>query len=406
MPRGSLKWAGLAATGFMLAACGSRHPPTSSEPGTPVPTASEQGNYKVGQPYQINGVWYSPREDWSYDETGMASWYGEAFHGRYTADGEIFDLNSLTAAHRTLPMPVVVRTTNLENGRSIELRVNDRGPYAAGRIIDVSRRAAQLLGFEGQGTAKVRVQIDVPESMKVATAAGRNGPSPSVPATAALASAPPSVPASSLEADRATGEPPPEEPPQRNSVASAPPAVPVDTIEADRAAREPYATAPPPQDRRVQVAEVPPVTSSVPPPRYAPLAPPRRADVAPPPRRVAADRPYIFNDLPDEEGAVSPERARYLTTPASSRAGFAISPVHPTQIYVQAGAFADERNAARLSSRLRMLGSPISVTAGVAGSGSPVYRVRLGPVADIDAADQLLSRVMADGFTAARIVVD
>jgi rare lipoprotein A len=116
----------------------------------------------VGQPYQINGVWYYPRTDWNYDETGIASWYGEDFHGRYTANGEVFDLNGLTAAHKTLQMPVNVRVTNLENGRSVVLRVNDRGPFVNNRIIDVSRRSAQLLGFEGQGTARVRVQVIPP----------------------------------------------------------------------------------------------------------------------------------------------------------------------------------------------------------------------------------------------------
>ncbi|HUK60107.1 MAG TPA: septal ring lytic transglycosylase RlpA family protein [Stellaceae bacterium] len=126
------------------------------------PQAAQHPLYKVGDPYEINGVWYYPAEDLSYDETGIASWYGEDFHGKYTANGETFDLNALTAAHRTLPMPSVVQVTNLENGRTIKLRVNDRGPYLRGRIIDVSRRAAQLLGFEGPGTAKVRVRI-VPE---------------------------------------------------------------------------------------------------------------------------------------------------------------------------------------------------------------------------------------------------
>ncbi len=118
------------------------------------------GAYKVGNPYQINGVWYYPKEDQFYDETGIASWYGQDFHGKATANGERYDMNALTAAHRTLPMPVVVRVTNLENGRSIRLRVNDRGPYARGRIIDLSRRAAQLLGFHENGTARVRVQFE------------------------------------------------------------------------------------------------------------------------------------------------------------------------------------------------------------------------------------------------------
>ena len=131
-------------------------------------------HYIVGQPYWVDGNWYYPKEDWSYDETGTASWYGEQFQGRTTADGEVFDLNTLTAAHRTLPLPVVVWVTNLNNGRSIKLRVNDRGPFADGRIIDVTRHAAHLLGFERTGIAPVRVQIDVPDSLGAA-GAGRGG---------------------------------------------------------------------------------------------------------------------------------------------------------------------------------------------------------------------------------------
>ena len=121
------------------------------------PTA--KGHYKVGKPYRIKGVWYYPKEDWDYVETGVASWYGPQFHGKDTANGEIFDQNAVSAAHRTLPLPSVVRVTNLENGRVIVVRVNDRGPFAHGRIIDMSRRGAQLLGFERQGTAKVLVEI-------------------------------------------------------------------------------------------------------------------------------------------------------------------------------------------------------------------------------------------------------
>ncbi len=117
------------------------------------------GVYKVGDPYQVEGVWYKPKEDPDYSFTGIASWYGQPFHGRRTANGETYDMNALTAAHKTLPMPVYVRVTNLINGRSLVLRVNDRGPFVNGRIIDVSRRAAQLLGFINQGTARVRVEM-------------------------------------------------------------------------------------------------------------------------------------------------------------------------------------------------------------------------------------------------------
>ncbi|MFQ5784962.1 MAG: septal ring lytic transglycosylase RlpA family protein [Alphaproteobacteria bacterium] len=117
-----------------------------------------RGEYKVGKPYRVDGAWYYPRENPDYDQTGVASWYGREFHGLRTANGALYNMNALTAAHRTLPMPSLVRVTNLENGRSLVLTVNDRGPFVRNRIIDVSRRAAQLLGFYEKGTARVRVQ--------------------------------------------------------------------------------------------------------------------------------------------------------------------------------------------------------------------------------------------------------
>ncbi len=126
------------------------------------------GIYKIGNPYQIYNVWYYPELDYEYDETGIASWYGEKFHGRKTANGEIYNMNDLTAAHKTLPLPSWVEVTNLDNGRKIKFRLNDRGPYAKGRIIDISRQGAQLLGFKDQGIAKVRVKILADESRQVA----------------------------------------------------------------------------------------------------------------------------------------------------------------------------------------------------------------------------------------------
>jgi rare lipoprotein A len=120
-------------------------------------TMPQAGVYKVGEPYHVQDTWYYPREQPAYDETGIASWYGADFHGRRTADGEVFDRNALTAAHPTLPLPTNVRVTNLDNGRSLVVRVNDRGPFAGGRLIDLSERAADLLGFKGKGLAPVRV---------------------------------------------------------------------------------------------------------------------------------------------------------------------------------------------------------------------------------------------------------
>ena len=116
--------------------------------------------YKVGTPYKINGKWYYPAVDYNYVEVGIASWYGPGFHGKKTANGEIFNQNKISAAHRTLPMPSIVKVTNLDNGRVLErVRINDRGPFAGNRIIDLSKKAAQELGFVNIGTAKVRVEI-------------------------------------------------------------------------------------------------------------------------------------------------------------------------------------------------------------------------------------------------------
>ena len=166
-------WLAVALSGALLGACAETQLIThTAKRITRAQEVQPQVTYKVGNPYQIGGVWYYPAEDYAYDERGIASWYGPKFHRRPTANGEIFDMNNLSAAHRTLPMPSFVRVINLENGRSLNLRVNDRGPFVRGRIIDVSRRAAQLLGFERRGTARVRVQILAVESRAVAVALG------------------------------------------------------------------------------------------------------------------------------------------------------------------------------------------------------------------------------------------
>ncbi len=267
--------------------------------------------YKVGAPYQINGVWYYPAADYSYDETGVASWYGEQFDRKYTANGEIFDLNELTAAHRTLPMPSIVQVTNLTNGRSLQLRVNDRGPFARGRIIDVSRRASQLLGFATNGSALVRVKIMKEESIQVAELAKRNGGD-----TRVLVAEAPSV--AKVEAASAISPAP-----------ARPPAAPISTM------------------------STPPIIAELPP-------------------------------LPEKVGVVPP---------ASS-----------ARIFVQAGAFSMRDNAQRLQARIAPLGSVQVMTASV--RGIEMYRVRLGPVASVEEADQLLARVVGSGYPEARIVVD
>jgi len=117
-----------------------------------------RGYRKLGKPYRIAGRLYVPKHNPNYDQTGVASWYDEGFHGKPTANGEIYDRDAMTAAHPTLPLPSLVRVTNLGNGRSVIVRVNDRGPFVKSRVIDLSKKAAETLGFASKGLARVRVQ--------------------------------------------------------------------------------------------------------------------------------------------------------------------------------------------------------------------------------------------------------
>lgn len=286
----------------------------TGRPGVRPPTA---GSYKIGKPYQIGGTWYYPAEDFNYSETGIASWYGPGFHGKSTANGERYDQNALTAAHRTLPLPTVVRVTNLENGRAIVVRINDRGPFSRGRIIDMSRRGAQLLGFENNGTAKVRVDVLAEESQQLKLAALNSG-------------------AAKLD---------------QVQVAASP----RDTVEA----------------------------SALPP------APGRNSAQ---PQRVPVDTAGRSSQpLPEAQAPVLPTDVEVL-------------PVSPTGIYVQAGAFSDLTNALRMRDRLFDMG-PTQISR-FQVSGAELYRVRIGPLANVDTADATLARLLDSGVQEARLVVE
>lgn len=288
------------------------------------------GYYKVGSAYQIKGVWYYPKEEWDYAETGIASWYGPGFHGKQTANGEVFDENALTAAHRTLQMPSIVRVTNLDNGRSIVVRINDRGPFAHGRIIDMSRRGAQLLGFMRKGTAKVRVELLTPESRQErAEALGENYAPPPDP-TLPTAPPPSAAPSGSVQ---------------------------VAVLNAPSGAR-PAQTA----------------VSDAPPPVQA--APQGRGPAAAPAGSAATVRPLVSRSAPE-----------------------------PTEIFIQAGSFEDPDNAHRLTGRLGAFFHGAHVQPAEV-SGKTFYRVRIGPISDVDNADRLLERVIVAGYPGSRIVVD
>jgi len=157
------------------------------------------GHYQVGAPYVVGGRTYVPQENPNYRAEGTASWYGEDFHGRLTANGEVYDMHGISAAHPTLPLPSYVRVTNVGNGRSLIVRVNDRGPYHSDRLIDLSVKAARLLDFHGDGLARVRVEYVSPaplegsdDSVLLATLRER-GPAPA-PSPILLASSKPFLP--------------------------------------------------------------------------------------------------------------------------------------------------------------------------------------------------------------------
>jgi rare lipoprotein A len=352
----------IAAGGVLLAGCSSG------------PRSGAGPHYAVGRPhytvapYQINGVWYTPKVDYHYDETGTASWYGPGFDHRATADGEIYDMNELSAAHKTLPLPSVVDVTNLQNGRELRLRVNDRGPFIGDRLIDLSRRAAQLLGFERSGTAQVRVRIVKDESIAVAEAAmlGEMGP---VGVAAGQQPEPIRL---------AAAAPPPSTPPVS---ASQPPFLPPAT---------PAARVEPPQPAG-QPPFLPPVTQAV------PLSPPA---VPPPPPQLATAAPSRHDYWPS---LIAPARAATLYPPPSARRNPAPAPAaYAGGIFVQAGAFSVPGNARFVRAALAGLGGADIVP--IRANGLMLYRVRVGPVASEGQARRLLRQVLARGFAGARLV--
>lgn len=182
---------GVAMIAVGLAACGSSSSSRGGGGG-----AAQMGSYKIGAPYKVEGVTYTPQEEFNHVETGVASWYGPGFHGKSTANGERYDQSERTAAHRTLQMPSIVRVTNLDNGLSTVVRINDRGPFARSRVIDLSRTAAQELDIVRSGTGRVRIEQMTAESLAVKDVAiGGGGPAEQYAAVAQLASGQRAAPA-------------------------------------------------------------------------------------------------------------------------------------------------------------------------------------------------------------------
>lgn len=231
--------------------------------GKPVPKGG--GVYRVGAPYQVAGTEYSPFASSNYTATGTASWYGDEFHGRLTANGEVYDRNSLSAAHPTLPLPSYVRVTNVNNGRSIVVRVNDRGPFSRSRLIDVSARTADLLGFKRAGTAKVKVDyigvasLKGSDDKKLLATYSPNGDAGLTPDQFRIASAPP---------------PPAPPPPRYSNLPPAPPAPQAYVVEPVHPQQTGSIAAAPAQPRANAAQRIASTWSGMPSPM--PLAPARR----------------------------------------------------------------------------------------------------------------------------------
>lgn len=299
----------------------------------------------TGQPYEVSGVRYTPREDPHYDRVGMASWYGELFHGRRTANGEIYDMERLSAASPTLPLPVYVRVTNLANNRSLVLRVNDRGPYASSRIMDVSRRAAELLDFRSNGTTQVRVQYLGPaplngdDSYERQYAASQrwthyaSATSGQLPADPAAVGSLPKIAAPIAQAD---------------------------------------APSFPATSQPINAAAVPTL-------RW-------RASAVAPARQVARNT-RLSEQVPTKTEASRPD-------PGSAPS--------PAGLLIQAGSFKSKDNADRARSELAAIG-PVDV-APIAVSGQPFFRVRVGPFASQAEATSALERVTGAGYAGAKLV--
>lgn len=343
--------------GFTPTEYGVAASPRLVEPGQPVPRGG--GVYRVGKAYQVRGKTYQPRFDPSHDETGQASWYGDDFHGRRTANGEIYNMHAFSAAHRTLPLPSYVKVTNVKNGRSVVVRVNDRGPFHSNRIIDLSKRSAELLDFHGHGVASVRVTyvgaapLDGNDDWLVTTVRN-NGVPVSPQEVARLAPVPAWATQPSVQKS------------------------PVQQALADTLAPLP---APRPRDEPVQLASVgnffPTTNSKI----EAPSLIPKSGEVVP------ATIKAVGTPLPTPKPAppsASPSKAPNLV------------------LSVNAGAFRDPVEAFRIRDALAHHGQ--SVVDPINVSGITFYQVRIAPLFGQSAAEAVLNDAKVRGALSARII--
>ena len=377
------------ALALVLAGCG-----TTSDDGV---RNVARGKYKpyrpyvVGVPYKIKDIRYYPKEDMGYDRTGIASWYGPNFHGKRTANGEEYNQNAMTAAHPTLPMPTIVKVTNLENGRSIVVRINDRGPFADDRIIDLSKEAARRIDMIRNGTARVRVRVLRQETLALkrsgrvyADMAALNrryvdGQGDGTVISAARKEDSDDRRDASADRRDASADRKVEEKAlaDRDTAAGG-------NVADDSARRGTTGGADESGDRAAVGGPV-----RIAPRSYVRASGRLRSEDLPP-----ADHATPRKKLRTREVAVRTEPRRRVVTPAPA-AG---------RIFVQAAAYTEKSKARRVRTKLGRLARS-RITA-VQIQRTIFYRVRLGPVNTTAEGDQLLARVVAMGYRNARVVID
>jgi rare lipoprotein A len=368
--------------------------------GSGVRPPSDPGAHGTNAPYQVAGIWYVPHEQPHYDETGIASWYGDAFNMKATANGEVFDMNQFSAAHTTLPLPSLVEVTNLDNGRKLVVRVNDRGPFVGGRVIDLSHAAAAELGYDRAGTAHVRVKYVGPAPLAGPEAGVRYAKASPPPAYGAPAYASPLRAASYASGGLSASRPADEEifgqdTPTAGAITPA-------------------------------VAKPAPVGSSALTPLPAAVSSRAAVDVPtpPPPSRAAAEPSsrlsrdaFVSNVVARRVQPVSqraslaamtgedssgPVLVAAASTPAASLPAAASRAPSAKAYSIQAGAFSDQDRAKRAAAQLASTGT-VKVEP-FERSGVTLYRVYLAGLSDEAEAHAVRDKVAAIGFTDARVV--
>lgn len=332
-----------------------------------------KGSYKVGSPYKVGRIWYYPKADFDLVEKGIASWYGPKFHARKTANGEIFDQNAMTAAHRTLQLPSFVRVTNLENGKSVVVRVNDRGPFKSGRVIDLSKKSATLLGFIKKGTARVKLQVLEDESRFIAKAASKGEDTTTLTYDMVRKSLKKRKPRDTYVAVNDNG----------------------------KMVNTKLVATPKPIKRRTPIAAPKPTIpdTSIPESLMTPT--------------ITVEELYD-NDSPIADLEYKTNKAAVIASKSSntyslrtaqtySNGEVTQGPAVKTGIFVQAGSFSIHNNAEKLAENLMDI-APTIVEPVKTRGGQKLYRVKLGPIATVAEADNILSRVIQAGSATALII--